>query len=384
MPLVKAEVLWIREGLNGPVLVAWGGITGIIPDLVAAAGQRVYIFSPVDSEYVETANIDVGESVLSLAVSAPGVFPAVIAAGAEDRIILYGNIDGVIDRLYEVTETGARFVDLAMADLDGDGRDELVAAAGNREALYIFRLVGQTAAETRLELLAIYALPGLALKVAVLRGVPFPAPLVAAAYRRGDAYGIQTLYFTEEGFLEGPTEDPLPSALTAMTAGDLRPAPGEELAWGGADGRIRVVEAGERLFTAITTENLGTSITALKAGTIAGEPGDTLVAGTPEGFLFGFRSPVENSSPDWVVATGRPVESLALSGGTRVALGTQDGSAQVWRIFAEWVILHVVRPGETLYTIAARYNTTAEAIARANNIPEPFLIFPGQELAIPG
>lgn len=383
MTLVNTEVLWVREGLNGPVLVEWGEITGFIPDLVAAAGTALFVFSPVDTAYVETAKINLEESVLSLAVSAPGVIPAVIALGTEDRISLYSNLNGVIARVFEVTDPGARFADLALADLDGDGLDELVAAAENREALFIYRLVGQPGADVRLELLAIYLLPGLAQRVAVLMGVPFPAPLVAAAYRRGDVYGIQTLYFTEEGFLEGPSEEPLPSALTAMTAGDLRAAPGEELAWGGADGRVRVVEARERLFTAVITENLGSSVAALKAGIIAGEPGATLVAGTPEGYLFGFRAPVERSAPDWAVATGRPVNSLALSGGTRVALGTADGSAQVWRIVDEGVILHVVRPGETLYTIAAMYNTTPEAIARANALTERFMIFPGQELAIP-
>ncbi len=43
---------------------------------------------------------------------------------------------------------------------------------------------------------------------------------------------------------------------------------------------------------------------------------------------------------------------------------------------------YTVRPGDTLAGIAARFNTTADAIARANGITSD-LIRPGQELRIP-
>lgn len=44
---------------------------------------------------------------------------------------------------------------------------------------------------------------------------------------------------------------------------------------------------------------------------------------------------------------------------------------------------HVVQPGETLYRIALRYGVTVEVIARANALPDPTRIFPGQTLTIP-
>lgn len=47
------------------------------------------------------------------------------------------------------------------------------------------------------------------------------------------------------------------------------------------------------------------------------------------------------------------------------------------------VRIHVVRRGETLSSIAARYGTTAAAIARANGIANPNLIYVGQKLRIP-
>ncbi len=45
--------------------------------------------------------------------------------------------------------------------------------------------------------------------------------------------------------------------------------------------------------------------------------------------------------------------------------------------------VHVVRRGETLSTIAAKYGTTVGAIARANGIANPNLIYVGQKLRIP-
>ena len=39
---------------------------------------------------------------------------------------------------------------------------------------------------------------------------------------------------------------------------------------------------------------------------------------------------------------------------------------------------YAVRPGDTLYTIATRYNLTVEDIANRNNLSKKNLIFPGQ------
>jgi len=45
--------------------------------------------------------------------------------------------------------------------------------------------------------------------------------------------------------------------------------------------------------------------------------------------------------------------------------------------------VHTIRSGETLSTIARRYNTTVDSIARANNIQNPNLIHAGRQLTIP-
>ncbi|GAB6138970.1 DUF3794 and LysM peptidoglycan-binding domain-containing protein [Halanaerobaculum tunisiense] len=46
-------------------------------------------------------------------------------------------------------------------------------------------------------------------------------------------------------------------------------------------------------------------------------------------------------------------------------------------------IVYVVQPGDTLYKIAARYNTSVDAIVRINNIDDPSYIEVGQKLMIP-
>lgn len=45
--------------------------------------------------------------------------------------------------------------------------------------------------------------------------------------------------------------------------------------------------------------------------------------------------------------------------------------------------VHIVGPGENLFRIALRYGVTIEEIARANNIVNPRYIYVGQELTIP-
>ncbi|MCB6203288.1 LysM peptidoglycan-binding domain-containing protein [Extibacter muris] len=47
------------------------------------------------------------------------------------------------------------------------------------------------------------------------------------------------------------------------------------------------------------------------------------------------------------------------------------------------VIIYTVRPGDNLSSIAARYGTSYETLASYNNIENPNLIFPGQEIRIP-
>ncbi len=51
--------------------------------------------------------------------------------------------------------------------------------------------------------------------------------------------------------------------------------------------------------------------------------------------------------------------------------------------FAQEQRQHVIQPGETLYSIAMRYNVSIEAIASANNVANTWRIYSGQTLIIP-
>ncbi len=44
---------------------------------------------------------------------------------------------------------------------------------------------------------------------------------------------------------------------------------------------------------------------------------------------------------------------------------------------------YTIMPGDTLTKIAAKFNTTVEALVKANNISNPDLIIAGQTLKIP-
>ncbi|MGQ9599023.1 MAG: LysM peptidoglycan-binding domain-containing protein [Anaerolineae bacterium] len=46
-------------------------------------------------------------------------------------------------------------------------------------------------------------------------------------------------------------------------------------------------------------------------------------------------------------------------------------------------LIHIVRPGDTLYSIARRYGTTVWAIAAVNGLRDPNYIYVGQRLIIP-
>jgi len=45
--------------------------------------------------------------------------------------------------------------------------------------------------------------------------------------------------------------------------------------------------------------------------------------------------------------------------------------------------VYVVEPGDTLYEIARKFNTTIDILRKFNNIPNPDFIFIGQKITVP-
>jgi murein DD-endopeptidase MepM/ murein hydrolase activator NlpD len=86
-----------------------------------------------------------------------------------------------------------------------------------------------------------------------------------------------------------------------------------------------------------------------------------------------------------------PVEFRAAQGHTgpttsapSVAARSQPAPAQVAAANVARPQTHRVQKGETIYTVARRYGIENSALVRANNLPPPYRLEPGQVLSIPG
>jgi murein DD-endopeptidase MepM/ murein hydrolase activator NlpD len=103
---------------------------------------------------------------------------------------------------------------------------------------------------------------------------------------------------------------------------------------------------------------------------------------------------VTGSLPAGSVATsslpplsGTPTMSSSLAPAPKTAsLGTlpANSSTPTLAVVPANPYVHVIESGESLYTIARRYDVTAQAIVQANGLGSPDKIFVGQKLIIPG
>lgn len=83
----------------------------------------------------------------------------------------------------------------------------------------------------------------------------------------------------------------------------------------------------------------------------------------------------------WIILLGLlAVLLVGLGSTTSVASAQGDTGAQAAQANS---IVHIVQRGETVSSIARRYNVSPSAIIAANNLSNPNLIYPGQRLIIP-
>ncbi|MBN9304163.1 MULTISPECIES: M23 family metallopeptidase [unclassified Devosia] len=66
------------------------------------------------------------------------------------------------------------------------------------------------------------------------------------------------------------------------------------------------------------------------------------------------------------------------------SLGTPQSSSSNLNVVPANAYAHTIESGESLYTIARKYNVTAQAIMQANSITSPEKIYVGQKVIIPG
>ena len=88
------------------------------------------------------------------------------------------------------------------------------------------------------------------------------------------------------------------------------------------------------------------------------------------------------TSPTAVLQANRMINpAQAPAAGQTVTVVSRTGSSLPQPVTG---LPHVVAPGETVTTIATRYNITPLALAAANDLPYPAYLFTGQRLRIPG
>ena len=106
--------------------------------------------------------------------------------------------------------------------------------------------------------------------------------------------------------------------------------------------------------------------------------------------------PIEGTT--YVVQYGDTLYSIGLKFGVSwVQIAEANGIVNPNQIYAGQVLkipaaqpgptpnfTHVVQYGETLYTISIHYGVPWQAIANANQIPPPYIVYAGQTIIIPG
>lgn len=225
-----------------------------------------------------------------------------------------------------------RLVRTVAADLDGDGKDELIVTAGKQLKIFDWRVGTYMLADAE-------TLPREALAVAA-GDVDGDGLLEVAVATRDMVY----IYRHQQGRIALAWETLLyPGAFFR----DLAVADFD------GDGQAELAAAASGAQTLYIFKTYGDDL--LELGRV---------------YIGGLHS----------------VETAADDGG--IVTGTQDGYVDVFvpqALLPEpSVQLHVVRHGEQLWRIARRYHTTVSALLRTNGLQEASDIRPGQLLLIPG
>lgn len=155
-----------------------------------------------------------------------------------------------------------------------------------------------------------------------------------------------------------------------------------------ADTQVYIVQRGDTLFS--IAWRYGTTVAELARINNIANPWFIYVG---QSLLIPARG--EPSARVYIVQPGDTLTSIALRHGTTVqTLMLLNHITNPWWIYPGQRLLlpesqprpgrvYTVLPGDTLYSIAWRHGTTVEALAAANGITAPWVIYVGQLLVLP-
>ncbi len=237
-----------------------------------------------------------------------------------------------------------------------------------------------------------------------------PAEPTVVTTKPGAATSAPALPTTGASGMTAPTPTPIVLATVPVTPSSAAPTTAPTAAGQAATGAGEtqyVVQSGDTLYSLAT--RFGTTVEAIVSLNALARP-DQIAAGTtlriPKGSggstSGGSTGGSAGASAEYVVQAGDNMSSIAVRFGVTVdailkanSLSNPDfvypgqkliipgGSGASGGGGSSAPKTHVVRAGETLGSIAAKYGVTTKAIMDANQIANPNLIYPGQTLHIP-
>ncbi len=118
---------------------------------------------------------------------------------------------------------------------------------------------------------------------------------------------------------------------------------------------------------------------------IGGGSGGLVTGSAPVGVVSSSAlPPLTGSEPMLAQPTLAPVQQTKSASLGTMSSAPAPAATPNLQVVPDNAYVHVIESGESLYTIARRYDVTAQAIVQANGMSSPDKIFVGQKVIIPG